>query len=371
VPPDAGPTAFPTSLRAGRGAIVARLAATWWAVLAGVALVVALTGHTLPVGDGDHDAMGLLSGLDGRTATLLTAVLAAVATAVALRCLTPLGARATPAAVRVTRNATVAAAVVVLAGVALLTDMTVLARLGYLPAMLILAPFDAEFRDALLHRTVTSGSVLQTTLLVGAALLAVSTVRFARSTAGACASCGRRPGGDDPAWTTPASAARWGRVAAWVAAAVPLVYASTRLTWAMGLPMGLDRAATHQLRTTSAGVAALGLGLFAVVGAVLTLGLVQRWGEVFPRWVPVLGGRRVPISLAVLPASAVAVAVLPAGLSLLAVTFDGGAPALTADGSWSTLGPIFLWPLWSVALGAATYAYWLRRRGTCHVCGLG
>jgi hypothetical protein len=217
--------------------------------------------------------------------------------------------------------------------------------------------------------------VFQTVLLVGAALLAVSTVRFARRTAGACASCGRRPGAgadtSDPAWTTPGAAARWGRVAAWVAAAVPLVYASTRLTWAMGLPMGLDRATADELRSTSAWIAALGLGSFAVVGAVLTLGLVQRWGEAFPRWIPVLGGRRVPVLLAVLPASAVAVAVLPAGLSLIAVTFDGRAPALTVNGSWATLGPIFLWPLWSVALGAATYAYWLRRRRSCQVCGRG
>ncbi len=35
---------------------------------------------------------------------------------------------------------------------------------------------------------------------------------------------------------------------------------------------------------------------------------------------------------------------------------------------WVTVGPAQLWTLWGVALGAATYAYHLRRRGTCQTC---
>ncbi|GMA23039.1 hypothetical protein GCM10025864_07980 [Luteimicrobium album] len=50
-PPDPPrPTPDPGSLRIGRGAVVARVAAGWWAAAAAVALVVALTGHSLPVG---------------------------------------------------------------------------------------------------------------------------------------------------------------------------------------------------------------------------------------------------------------------------------------------------------------------------------
>lgn len=48
----------------------------------------------------------------------------------------------------------------------------------------------------------------------------------------------------------------------------------------------------------------------------LTLGLVHRWGEELPRWVPVLGGRRIPVSAAVIPAS------LGAALVTL-ITFTG------------------------------------------------
>jgi hypothetical protein len=36
--------------------------------------------------------------------------------------------------------------------------------------------------------------------------------------------------------------------------------------------------------------------------AYLTIGLVSEWGEVVPRWIPGLGGRRVPILAAVIPA---------------------------------------------------------------------
>jgi hypothetical protein len=43
--------------------------------------------------------------------------------------------------------------------------------------------------------------------------------------------------------------------------------------------------------------------------ALLTLGLVKPWGEVLPRWIPVLGGRPIPVLAAVAPASLGAVAV--------------------------------------------------------------
>jgi hypothetical protein len=107
-----------------------------------------------------------------------------------------------------------------------------------------------------------------------------------------------------------------------------------------------------------ASLAALGVG-----GAVLTLGLVQRWGEVFPRWMVGLRGRRVPVLLAVVPAGLVAVVVGSAGAMFLRVGLTGGLdeslPGEPTDvAAWL---PEMFWPLWSVALAAATYAYWLRR----------
>ncbi|MFC8731436.1 hypothetical protein ACFT5B_03120 [Luteimicrobium sp. NPDC057192] len=363
VPPGTGPTLTRGSLRDGRGAVVARLAAAWWTVAAGVALVVALTGHTLPVGDASNEAGTPLVGVDARALTFWIGALAVVGTIVTLRCLRLPGSPATAITRRV-RVAVLAAGGVVLAGVVALTDLTVLARLGYLPVLLILAPFDAEFRDALLHKMVTGASTFQTVALVGGALLAVALVRFDRAARAACASCGRHADGRDPAWTTPAAAARWGRRVTFAAAAVPLVYAVTRIAWVLGISLGFDD--VDALHDDSGWIAALGLGGFAVVGAVLTLGLTQRWGERFPRWTAGLAGRRVPVPLAVIPATIVAVAVLPAGFTLIAGVLDGDLQL--SGGGLAAFGPAFLWPIWSVLLGAATYAYWLRRRGTCQVC---
>jgi hypothetical protein len=103
-----------------------------------------------------------------------------------------------------------------------------------------------------------------------------------------------------------------------------------------------------------------------LAGAFLTLGLVQRWGEVFPRWVPFLSGKRVPPAMAIVPASLVSVMVTSAGLHVVRGFLVNGFPA---EG-WATTAPGLLWPMWGVALGAATLAYY-RRRGRCARCGCG
>jgi hypothetical protein len=267
---------------------------------------------------------------------------------------------------RAARTAVLGGAAVVLAGALLLVDATVLAGLGYLPALLVMSLFSAEVREAF-GTYVEPGFLLQVVVLLGAVLLVVAAVRFARRTAGACETCGRRHDGHDPAWTTPAAAARWGRVAALVAAAIPAFYGLTRIAWALGIPLGYSQANVEKFTGIEL-IGPIGLGTFALLGAVLTLGLYQRWGEVFPRWMLGLAGRRVPVALAVIPASIVAAAVLPAGISVTVMGLQRG--MLNAD-QWGAVGPSFLWPLWSVALAAATYAYWLRRRGVCGVCGRG
>ncbi|RCV56021.1 hypothetical protein [Marinitenerispora sediminis] len=108
--------------------------------------------------------------------------------------------------------------------------------------------------------------------------------------------------------------------------------------------------------------------------AFTAIGLVAAWGEVVPRWVPVLRGRRVPVAAAVVPALLGAAALttlwtsmavlsavgrtlqgdpLPAGMPLAA--FDWQAAVFAA-----TYAPLLLWgPL----LGAVALAYWRRRTG--------
>src|SRR5690606_37811188 len=193
-----------------------------------------------------------------------------------------LGGRHGPVA-RGDRALTVATTTVVGLGVLALTDAAILARLGYLPVTLVMAPFDPVTRAAI-QDFVGPGPLLQVALLTGCALLVASTWRFVRRAAGACESCGRRHDGHDPAWTTPEAAARWGRRAALVAAAAPAFYALTRIAWVLGIPLGFSPDDVADLAGDDGWVAALGLGGFALVGAVLTLGLYQRWGERFPRW---------------------------------------------------------------------------------------
>jgi hypothetical protein len=72
--------------------------------------------------------------------------------------------------------------------------------------------------------------------------------------------------------------------AVWAAYAVPLCVLPSAL-WRLSLVF-TDDAVTHWymifLSTVSMGL------------ALLTLGLVHRWGQRFPHWVPRIGGRRIP-----------------------------------------------------------------------------
>ncbi len=70
---------------------------------------------------------------------------------------------------------------------------------------------------------------------------------------------------------------RWGRAVTWLAAVLALPYPLVRLAWAMGTPLGVP--AGYVEAEDLGGVALLGLVLPALIGAVLTLGLIQGWGR--------------------------------------------------------------------------------------------
>jgi len=199
-------------------------------------------------------------------------------------------------------------------------------------------------------------------LLLGGLLWAAASLAYARRTGDACAHCGR--GGHAAAWTTPASARRWGAWAVAVAVAVPTFYALTRWAWALGIPLGFSRQALRAEAAASPGIwlAGAGLATLAAGGALLTLGLTRRWGEVYPRWIPFLGGKPVRPRTAIIPATVVAVLVTSAGMAQLRALLTGQVSL-----NWGS-GPALLWPVWGAALGAATLAYHLRRRGHCRHC---
>jgi hypothetical protein len=248
----------------------------------------------------------------------------------------------------------------------MLPDYRLLAAIAYTPIVLVLMITGAVPDGAHVWPWPVVNMAILT--LAGLAWIVTGVVQHRRLT-GACPRCGRGP--EDPGWARPAAAARWGKWAVAIAVAIPLGYAITRYSWALGIPLGVRQKLLDDLGT--AVYAGAALATLAVGGAVLTLGLVRRWGEVFPRWIPRLHGRSVPIGLAVVPAWIVSIVLASAGLMFvrLAVTGELGEnlPGTSDDiAGWL---PEMFWPLWAAALAAAAYAYWLRRRGRCPDCGRG
>ncbi|MEV6520805.1 hypothetical protein AB0M43_02545 [Longispora sp. NPDC051575] len=247
----------------------------------------------------------------------------------------------------------------------LIPDYRVLVVVAYTPILAVTLPFGFPAGQSYLD--LVSWPRINLILLVALGIAwAATTVAYRRRTSGTCGNCGR--GSDGTAtWTTAASAARWGRWATWIAFATPFVYAATRWAWALGIPLGITDEFLREGEENGMWIAGATLATMGAGGAVLTLGLIQGWGEVFPRWMPGLRGRRVPISLATVPAALVAILVTEAGLMYVRMVALQG---VTAD-SWATTLPETVWPVWGVALGAAALAYHLRRRGGCRHCGAG
>lgn len=340
-------------------------AGSWSLLYAVLNLFWAAGGPGFPFGI-DHDPMAnvsLLAEVDRAGAAPVIAVLCLVGVAVALVMARPVR-RA--AGVRWSLMAAAVLAAVTLAVV--IPDFRVLATVAYVPVLLVAALFGwaegASLGDQL-HWPVLN----QVVVIAGGSMWAAAAVAYHRRQRDACPHCGR--GEHSVSWTTPAAAARWGRWAVAVAVAVPLGYAATRFAWALGIPLGIDQRLLDELGP--AVYAGAGLATLAVGGAVLTLGLVQRWGEVFPRWIPAWRGRMVPVGLAVVPAGIVSVILASAGVMFVrfAVTGGFGANFPGENDDIAAWLPETFWPLWAVALAAATYAYWLRRRGPCPRCERG
>ncbi|MQA88478.1 MAG: hypothetical protein GEV03_28650 [Streptosporangiales bacterium] len=244
-------------------------------------------------------------------------------------------------------------------------DQRVLTTLAYTPLGLVGIPLGwppisySEFLDIAYPWPTVNLMICA----VGGLLWAAATVAFQRRTAGACTGCGRRA--DHPAhWTTPSAAARWGRWAAYTAALIPFTYAVIRWAWALGIPLTITDEFLAELHDTGLVWAGAYLATFAALGGILTLGLVQRWGTIWPRWVIGLAGRRVPPAFPITLATVVATALASAGAVIVRLT-DWTKPEELLK------NPGILWPVWSAAIAAATLAYYLRTRGACQLCGLG
>lgn len=261
---------------------------------------------------------------------------------------------------------------VLLAGVLLLlmTSLTLLVWFGYLPYAVKALITGAEFGQEYLKNLTQWTTVHQLLCLIGGFLWLAATVSYSRRSGDACLYCGRRDGPEG--WTSPGSAARWGRIAVYAAMVAPVLYALTRYAWVLGIPLGISEEALRLGQETGMWISGLFLATFGLVGAALMLGLVQRWGEVFPRWMIGLAGRRVPIALAVVPAALVSVLLIVGGITILSGYGQmSAAAAASGQDVWVVVGPTLLFPVWGLALAAATLGYYYRRRGACGVCGRG
>ncbi|MGD7708315.1 hypothetical protein [Microlunatus sp. Y2014] len=189
--------------------------------------------------------------------------------------------------------------------------------------------------------------------LAGAAgwsIAAICAFRAARSDAPADGATG---------WTRPAAVRRWGRVATIAAALGPVPYGLVRLTWVTPWPLGglgLDEFVISRELSLTGRLQGFLFVPAVAVGVVLTLGLISRWGEVFPRWLPVVGGRTVPVNLAVVPGILVAAVITLSAPGFLLGPVLAGNPLEIAFTLF-----FFPFPIWGPALGAAVFAYWLRR----------
>lgn len=210
--------------------------------------------------------------------------------------------------------------------------------------------------------------------LAGILLLLMAVVEFWRRANGGCTVCGR------PAriswWTTRAGARKWGKIATVVAVICPLPYAVSRYMLLLGIPAdGISAEQIRQGNIETPGIWIFGAGLatLGVLGAVLTLGLIQRWGERWPFWVPVLRGRPINPKVAILPAGFVSLLWPGSSLMLLRVNLQKTISEHETGSSLLHLvfAPMNLWIFWGFALAGATVAYWLRRRPDCSTCHRG
>ncbi|WP_018654428.1 hypothetical protein [Actinomadura flavalba] len=106
-----------------------------------------------------------------------------------------------------------------------------------------------------------------------------------------------------------------------------------------------------------------GLSVLTETAALLCLGLVRGWGEVAPAWLPLIGGKPIRPSAAIIPAT-IGGLVMTAVSVMMVLTWNGVIEGTSYENGWwdalakICVGPVGLWGPMTLAL---TYAYYARR----------
>ncbi|MEV7021570.1 hypothetical protein [Kitasatospora sp. NPDC093558] len=191
-----------------------------------------------------------------------------------------------------------------------------------------------------------------------------------------------RPAAGDRPRPAPSEASAPVQLAAWAGTLAFVPYVVMKLNWALGGSFaGLDGA---RIRVTNERNGASGLwltledwgidatALMAALGVFLLWGLVRPWGQVFPRWTPVLRGRRVPRWLPLTPALIGAGTLAPYGLmgvGYLSLCTVGVTTIRTGDMPTPDDALMIGWvgmsafAVYGVALAVAVRSYWRRTGG--------
>ncbi|MBG6064868.1 hypothetical protein [Micromonospora ureilytica] len=144
---------------------------------------------------------------------------------------------------------------------------------------------------------------------------------------------------------------RWTRRWAYVAVTLPVVgWAVPHGLWVLGVPVGISARELNDIEQNLSTATGLAITLVPPLAGLLVLGLVQRWGQEFPLWVPGLRGRQVPRRLAVIPAGVVALTLVTYGVLSVAVLVGH---LLAGDTRWSDV-----WDGWAVTATLLVFLGW-------------
>ncbi|GAA1964690.1 hypothetical protein [Catenulispora subtropica] len=157
--------------------------------------------------------------------------------------------------------------------------------------------------------------------------------------------------------------ARWAERTAHAIPLLVLPWCLWRLPFGFGFTMGMA-----EDQGSLAGWApfyVFGLSIFSEGAAHLAYGLVRGWGEVVPRWVPRLAGRRIPPLAAVVPATVGGLVMT--GVLIQTVLIWLHTPGMKgpeySSAWWRLLSDICIAPglLWGPLVLLLTRAYYVRR----------